>query len=62
MISAHVFCDVTVTVLVHQLEQLLSPCLLPHELFVREPSLHVQLLAGEQLLCLVTKSKSFIPF
>ena len=35
--NTHRFCDISVAVFVHQAKESLSPTLLPHELFKREP-------------------------
>ena len=49
----YVFGDVSVPILVHQLEELLCLGLLAHELLVGQPPVRGQLLALQQLLRLV---------
>ena len=49
----YIFGDVSVPILVHQLEELLCLGLLAHELLVGQPPVRGQLLALQQLLRLV---------
>ena len=51
-----VFCDVSVPVLVHQFEQFLCPRLLPHELFIGQPTLNVNILALQKFLSIVSRN------